>query len=290
MTLMTRKGGFNVLATDFNDNPSPIQFLDALVRVQGACGSAVNSRGQLSGFTLHTPALKQIEILEGVFGDPYAMPTTSIGNVAKFDPDRIAGRRIKISGMITLFLPGQGFFVQNGADALHIYTPETSQVEVGKSVDVLGFPDIQDGSPILKEAIFRVTGTGSPPQPQKTTAEQILRQGTHHAAVVQLEGVLLQSVPGSARNRGGENFRHAIGKPAPRHGRLCAPNRTKQRPGIVSFAGLPTEGCGRASDALLVDDAPHLRARRGIGRVCGLRRWLGGHSSPSGAAAHAQVA
>lgn len=172
-----------------------------MVRVPGACGSAVNSRGQLSGITLHTPSLGQIEILEGVLGDPFARPTTAVGNVAKFDPDRIAGRRIKISGVVTLFLPGQGFFLQDGSAAIHIYTPETRRVEVGKSVEVLGFPDIQDGSPVLKEAIFRVTGTGTPPIPQKTTAEQILRQGTQDAAVVQLEGILLQSVPSSAHPR-----------------------------------------------------------------------------------------
>ena len=201
MTLMTRKGGFNVIVTDFNDNPSPEGLFDALVRVQGACGSAVNARGQLSGITLHTPSLRQIEILEGVLGDPFAMPTTSIGNVSTFDPSRVAGRRIKISGVVTLFLPGQGFFVQDGSEAIHVYTPETIRVEVGKSLEVLGFPDNQDGTPVLKEAIFRVTGTGNPPLLQKTTAEQILREGTHDAAVVQLEGTLLQSVPSSAHPR-----------------------------------------------------------------------------------------
>jgi PAS domain S-box-containing protein len=198
LSLMTPKGQFKVIIPGFGDTPSPPELIDALVSVQGACTSELNVRRQLSGITLHAPTLAQVKILEPPPADPFALGTTRIDAVATFDPDRLAGRRVKIKGVVTLRIPGQGFILQDASGGMRVLTRQTNEVYTGDLMEVLGFPVIGDFSPYLEEGSFRRTGTGSLPVPIKTTAEQILLHGTNDSLVVEMKARLLQSVPRSA--------------------------------------------------------------------------------------------
>ena len=198
LSLMTPKGRFKVIIPGFENKPAPDRLIDALVSVQGACTSELNARRQLSGITLHAPGLEQVRIIEPAPADPFAIATTKIEAVATFDPDRLAGRRVKINGIVTLKIPGQGFILEDASSAIRALTRQTNQARIGDIVEVLGFPAIGDFSPFLEEAAFRLVGAGSPPAPQKTTAEEILLQGLKDGLVVQIKARLLQSVPRSA--------------------------------------------------------------------------------------------
>ncbi len=199
LTVMTSGGRFGVIIPQPDENkPAPQYLIDALVRIEGACSSQLNARRQLSGITLHTPGLEQVHILDPPPSDPFALETTKIKSVATFDPDRLAGRRVKVQGVVTLTLPDQGFYLQDDSGGMLIRSRQTNDISVGDFVDVLGFPAIGNFSPLLEEASFRRTSTQSLPAPVKTTAEQILLNGTNDAQVVQLDARLLQSVPRSA--------------------------------------------------------------------------------------------
>ncbi|HEY3862220.1 MAG TPA: PAS domain S-box protein [Verrucomicrobiae bacterium] len=198
LSLMTPKGRFKAIIPEFENKPLPTNLIDALVSVQGACTSELNVRRQLSGITLHVPGLAQIRTLEAAPANPFAVGTTRIDAVATFDPDRFAGRRVKIQGVVTLRMPGQGFIVQDSSGGLRVMTRQTNQLRVGDLVDAIGFPAIGDFSPYLEEAVFRTLGTGPMPAPQPVKAEQILLHGTNDAQIVTLDAQLLQNVPQSA--------------------------------------------------------------------------------------------
>jgi PAS domain S-box-containing protein len=198
LSLMTSKGRFKAILPGFENKPSPTNLIDALVMAQGACTSELNVRRQLSGITLHVPSLEQIKILEPPPADPFAIGTTRIDAVATFDPDRFAGRRVKIQGVVTLRLPGQGFIVQDASGGMRVLTRQTNEVHLGDLVEAIGFPAIGDFFPYLEEAAFRTLGTGPMPAPKLVTAEQILLHGTNDAQIVTLEAQLLQSLPRTA--------------------------------------------------------------------------------------------
>jgi signal transduction histidine kinase len=198
LTLMTPQGRFKAIIPGYDNKPLPTHLLDALVSVQGACTSEPNARWQLSGITLHVPSLAQVKLLEPSPTEPFAMATTWIGDVAKFKPDRLAGQRVKIQGVVTLPLPGEGFILQDPSGGLRVLSRQTNQVQAGDLLDVLGFPAIGGFSPYLEEAWFRRTGSGALPAPKRTTAEEILLQGAHDTEVVEVRARLLQSVPRSA--------------------------------------------------------------------------------------------
>ena len=199
MSLMTPKGRFKVIIPGFDNKPAPTQLIDARVSVQGACMSELNARLQLSGITLNVPSLDQVTILESPPADPFSIGTTRVDSVATFDPDPLAGRRVKVSGVVTLKIPGPGFILQDASGGLRVLTSQTNEVHTGDLVDVLGFPVIGGFSPYLEEAAFRITGTGPLPAPKKTTAEQILLEGTTDGLRVEIKARLLQNVPRSAR-------------------------------------------------------------------------------------------
>ena len=198
LTLMTPKGRFNVIIPGFDNKPLPEHLIDALVSVQGACTSEMNVRRQLSGITLHVPSLDQVRIFEAPSADPFAVGAMRIDAVATFDPNRLAGRRLKMQGVVTLRMPGQGFILQDASGGMRVLTRQTNDVQIGDLVDVLGFPAIGDFSPYLEESVFRKTGTGRLPARKTATAEQILLHGTNDAQLVEIEARLLQSVPRSA--------------------------------------------------------------------------------------------
>jgi len=198
LSLRTGKGRFNVIIPGFERQPVPAHLIDALVSVQGACTSELNSRGQLSGITLHTPGLAHVRVLEAPSADPFATEAKRIDAVATFDPARLAGRRVKVEGVVTLRMPGQGFIVQDLSGGLRVQTRQTNEVRLGDRVEVLGFPAIGPFAPFLEEAVFRQTGAGEAPAPKLTTAEEILMRGTSDGLVVEVRARLLQSVPRSA--------------------------------------------------------------------------------------------
>jgi PAS domain S-box-containing protein len=198
LSLMTPQGRFKVVIPNFDNTTVPTNLIDALVSVTGACASELNVRRQLSGITLHAPSLAQVKIIEPPSADPFSITTTPIDAVATFDPDRLAGRRVKVRGVVTLQIPAQGFIVEDASGGIRVLTRQASGVQVGDIVDVLGFPVIGDFSPYLEEASFRKTGTGPLPAARKMSAEQILLQGTNDNLVVEIKARLLQSVPRSA--------------------------------------------------------------------------------------------
>ncbi len=198
LSLTTRKGKFQAVVPGIGDPTVVTRLVDSLVSVQGACGSGLNSRGQLSGITLHVPGLNQIKTLDAVPTDPFAGQTTPIATVSTFDATRLAGQRVKVAGIVTLTIPQVGVYLQDASGGIRVSTQQTNTLQVGDSVEVVGFPALGDFSPYLEEASFRRTGAGIAPTPKKTSAEEILLRGRGDGRVVEMEARLVQSVPRSA--------------------------------------------------------------------------------------------
>lgn len=198
LNLMSSKGAFKVVVSDFVNRPLPSSLIDCLVRVRGACSSEINDRRQLAGFTLNVPGFQQLSVLEPAPQDPFSIRTTPSGAVAQFDPTGLAGRRIKVSGTVTLILPGEGFFLQDAFGGIRVRTSQTNEVHLGDVLDVLGFSAIGDFAPRLGEAVYQVRGKGPLPRAKRETAEEILARGSDDSRRVTIEAQLLQPVPQSA--------------------------------------------------------------------------------------------
>lgn len=199
LSVMAAGGRFRVIIPQAEDAAAPDGLIDALVSIQGACTSELNTRRQLSGITLHTPDLSWVKILTPPPADPFAIETTRLDSVATFDPDQLAGRRIKVRGTVTLTLPGRGFYIQDESGGMQVQTRQTNEVRIGDSVEVLAFPAIGNFSPSLEEGAFRQVDQRAKVVAKPVTAEHILLSGTYDAQMVKIKARLLQNVPRSVQ-------------------------------------------------------------------------------------------
>jgi signal transduction histidine kinase len=192
LTLAGPNGKFTAIVQDFNPRQAPSELIDSYISLRGACGSTVNSRGQISGITLHVPSREDVTIIDPSPSDPFAIAPTPIANVATFNTQRSAGRRIKVIGVVTLTAPGRTLFLQDASGGIRIVGAQVGQVRVGDRVEAVGFAAFSDFSPSLDDAILRRTETASLPAAKKAAAAQILQNGKFDGSLVEVQATLLE--------------------------------------------------------------------------------------------------
>ena len=166
----------------------PSQFVDAEVRIQGACGAIFNNKLQLVGILLYVPSLDQIE-LSSPPSDPFLKPVQPIGTVARFAPQRSPGHRIHVQGVVTL-QDENAIYLSDGRTGLRVETAEPAALKPGDRLDVAGFPRVSDYNLTVEDAVWRRIGTQAPLAHIPVTADQIL-SGDYDSLPVAIEGHLL---------------------------------------------------------------------------------------------------
>jgi PAS domain S-box-containing protein len=168
----------------------PPHLVDARVRIRGVCGAMFNEYNQVRGVNLFIPELNYIETLEPGTKDPFSIPLQSTASLLRFTVHGSAGHRVRISGIVTLQRSGRFFFLTDEGAGMLVESSQKTTLRPGDRVEAVGFPVIGDYAPKLEEAVFRVLGHVSPPDPRKVTAAQ-LRQLPSDGQLVQIDADLL---------------------------------------------------------------------------------------------------
>jgi len=107
--------------------------------------------------------------------DPFSAPLKSISDLRLFDSHASILQRVKVEGQI-LHQQDHEFFLWDGANGLRFIPGTPVQLAVGDRVEVVGFPDLGDSSPILREALTRRTGHAALPSPTVLSNELLLKE------------------------------------------------------------------------------------------------------------------
>jgi len=171
--------------------------------IRGVCGSVFNDRRQFMGLRLFAPSLDDISVEKTVPADPFATPLQPLDSFMVFGDRQQIVERVKVRGVVTLFKPGLGLYIQDGQRGLSIRTDQTDPLDPGQTVEVVGYPVAGRYAPILEDAVYRVTGRVAPVAPvavkaaDMSTANQFGFVITpYNAALVQMTGELLEEIPG----------------------------------------------------------------------------------------------
>lgn len=263
MTLTSPDGRFSAVVFDPGPAPAPTELVDAVVTLRGACGSQVNSRGQLNGITVEVPNRDQIRIVDASPADPFTVAPTPISKVATFNAEARSRRRVKVSGVVTLVSPDRTFYLQDESAGIRVQTTAVGQVHIGQPLEAVGFPALLGFSPHLEEAIIRPAGLGRAPAAVRTEAEKILKTGKTDGVLVELEAELLQSATKAAQARfllqdGAAIFTAQMALPTLRHSfPEMTPGSLVRVRGICVIQG--TENREPASFHLLLPDVNGIR-------------------------------
>jgi len=186
-------GGYRVRV--FPKLPSqlnPRSLVAAKVRVRGTVATAFNyARRQLTGVSLIVPNAEDFVVEEPELHPPFEQPLLALDALAKFRTTTSLGERVHVKGVITFQRPGLDLFIQDETGGLHIESRQSTVLPLGRSIEAVGFLEIVNYQPVLRDAVFR--DSGGPPA--KITAKPVpmaeLRDGLHGAELIILRGTLL---------------------------------------------------------------------------------------------------
>ena len=164
--------------------------VDAQVRIQANAAPTTNTDGQMIGVHLQSPNLAALQVLEPAPKDPFAHPPIPINKLLSREYFSTPFHRIHLRGNVTLQWPGSLLCIRDTARGICAQTSQATPVTVGDLVDVAGFVETDNNSPVITDAVFRTTGKGHPIAPQPVTADKILGGG-FSSELIQVEGQLI---------------------------------------------------------------------------------------------------
>jgi signal transduction histidine kinase/CheY-like chemotaxis protein/uncharacterized protein YdeI (BOF family) len=174
-----------------NADPLPEGWIDARVKVRGACGTLFNAKRQLLGIQLFVPGWEYFTVVEKSTPDPYAGPVRPINTLLQFLPDASSGHRIHLRGTVTASYARGPTWIRDASGAVLIRNHPDLRLAPGDVIDVAGFPAPGTFSPIIQDASIRKITGGPPVTPVRITTEEAL-SGNRDAQLVQLDARLLE--------------------------------------------------------------------------------------------------
>jgi PAS domain S-box-containing protein len=162
--------------------------IDAKVRLTGVCASFFNPNNQLVGVWLAVPTSRQISVEEVPLADPFSAPVRPISSLMAFTARNTSEHRVRVQGTVTL-QRSKGVFIQDGRQGLVVLSLPNAPLRPGDRVDVAGFADIGDYTPVLLHALYRRIGSAPLPQPLIVTAQNALT-GAFDTLRVRLDATL----------------------------------------------------------------------------------------------------
>jgi PAS domain S-box-containing protein len=165
----------------------------AVILARGVCAVEANSRRQVTGVEVWSPALDNIQLEEAAPTDVFALPTRSIASLRQFNLFNTLNERVHTCGTVTMDLPGRYLYLQDGDNSVLVLSEQADPLRPGDRVEVVGFSGNNNGNFVLREAVYRRIASGSEPAPVELTPLQTVNEGLG-GLLVRAEGVLLDVV------------------------------------------------------------------------------------------------
>jgi hypothetical protein len=194
--------------------------VDARVRVTGATGTLFTRKRQILGVQIFAPGFESVHVVTPAAVDPFDRPVRPMGALFQFDPRGADGQRVRVEGRVTSVAEAATLFVQDESGGLKVELEHpVSGLRRGDVLDIVGFPELGEYSPMLESAQARRRRWEALPEPRLVTADEALT-GDYDSLPVEIEGLLLDQTPsGSGASltvkADAETFQATVGRRRP---------------------------------------------------------------------------
>jgi PAS domain S-box-containing protein len=198
-TLRTRDNQFRFFV-HFPDGGAHPNFAGSLVRIQGVSSITLDMAGRPAQFDIWVPSADHIQALAAPSEDSaFGAALLPISDLAKTDPNR----RVHLSGFVRSQKPGKNLVVADETGQVTAETWQTSYVQPGDRVELVGYPDTSAASLELKYALYRPSSdTTTNVGPLRLTLAQDIRtlspENAQRGYPAQIRGVVTWSQKGFA--------------------------------------------------------------------------------------------
>lgn len=170
--------------------------VDARVRVRGAASTRYTARRQIVDVQIQTPGFEHVQVLSPAPADPFAGAVHAVTRLFQFDPRGSTGQRVRVQGRVSAVGPGSVIYLRDDTGGMRV---ELEQAPVppllpGDVLDVAGFPELGEYSPVLKSAVARVLAHGPVPAARPVDASRAM-SGDFDGLPVVVEGTLVDRAP-----------------------------------------------------------------------------------------------
>ena len=166
--------------------------VDSLVSIRGVAGAAYDAQGKITGFNVYLSGERFIEVIRRGAADPYQSPRAAVADLVQFAHRRLQPHRVLVQGAVTARRGNGVFYVRDATGSIEVQPDRSNTVSPGDTVEAAGFPGDDLLRPVLREAVFRKTGSGPVPLPVKLPSAQV-RGSAFENEFISIEGTLLGS-------------------------------------------------------------------------------------------------
>jgi signal transduction histidine kinase/DNA-binding response OmpR family regulator len=171
-------------------NSENLKLVDARVLIHANSVPVINRAGLMVGVQLACPNFSAITVESPAPENPFSLGVVSVGNLTRFVMANPLPHRVHVSGTVTFQWPGTSVCIQDGDFALCAQTPDTTPLNIGDKVDLVGFSKTRDTGLYLTEAVYKPAGKGDPIYLPTVSPEDALH-GSHSSHLIQIEGRLI---------------------------------------------------------------------------------------------------
>ena len=171
---------------------SPVNFVatpGSLLRVHGVCEVTADAKNRINGVRLRVPYLHDIIIEEDAPAEVYDLPLRKVGELRRlFAMEELV--RARVIAQVVHHVSGQYIIVQEGEEALTIFSREPGQLVPGDMVEAVGIVGCDGARMVLREAVSRRVRVGVAPAPLEL-ADASAQDFKNDLRLVRVEGTLL---------------------------------------------------------------------------------------------------
>ncbi len=163
----------------------------AEVEVAGSASGKFDSKMQLTGIVLESPAASDVKILKAAPGGPEALPFTPMDDILEHSFAQDLSEQVRVEGTVTYYLPGAAVVLENGAKSLWIETRDEQPLNIGDRATASGYPAVRNGMLTLNDAEVEDSHQRSPITPQRIGWDQ-LSSGANAFDLISIEGEVVR--------------------------------------------------------------------------------------------------
>ncbi len=191
--LSVTSGGSIFVAFILDSGAAPKNLVGASARMTGVSSGIYNGKNEYLGVALMLPRVEFLRVLQPGPVDMFTIPVQSIHFLLRSGPGGAFSHPERVQGIVSLVRPGKFLYIMDGNEGVKVQTLQNTEVKVGDIVDAVGFPALDEYSPMVEDASYRKVGTGPLPVPIVDTAPHLI-EGWHDGDLVTTSAELVDIV------------------------------------------------------------------------------------------------
>lgn len=188
---LSMDGGSIDAIVDSSDGQMIEKLRGAQVEVAGSTSGKFDSKDQLTGIVLKTPAISDVSVLKSAPILARPLPITPMDQILGHSFVQDLSEPVTVAGTITYYLPGAAVVLENGSKSLWIETRDEQPLTIGDRATASGYPAVRNGVLTLTAAEIQDSHQPFPVAPEKVSWDR-LDSGASAFNLISIEGKVVK--------------------------------------------------------------------------------------------------